>query len=84
MLETGFDRFWAAWPKNPRKGAKQECLKKWKKYYCETCADQIIKHVAWMTTNELLLTHYAQLVLRLFCFQTLVEVFLTFWLDSEE
>jgi len=52
MLETGFDRFWAAWPKNPRKGAKQECLKKWKKYYCETCADQIIKHVAWMTTTD--------------------------------
>ena len=52
MFETGFDRFWAAWPKNPRKGAKQECSKKWKKYYCETHVDQILKHVEWMKTTD--------------------------------
>ena len=52
MFESGFDRFWAAWPKSPRKGGKSECLKKWAKHYCETCADQIIKHVEWMKTTD--------------------------------
>lgn len=52
MFESGFDRFWAAWPKNPRKGAKSACLAKWKKTYCETQADQIIKHVEWLKTTE--------------------------------
>jgi len=52
MFESGFDRFWAAWPKSTRKGGKSECLKKWKKHYCETCADQIIKHVEWMKTTD--------------------------------
>ncbi len=36
-----FELFWAAWPKSFRKGGKSACLAKWKKYYCETCADQI-------------------------------------------
>lgn len=52
MDKTGFDRFWEAWPKSPRKGAKAECKKKWVKNYCETCADQIIKHVEWMKTTD--------------------------------
>ena len=52
MFKTGFDRFWEAWPKSPRKGAKAECKKKWVKNYCETCADQIIKHVEWMKTTD--------------------------------
>lgn len=52
MFESGFDRFWAAWPKHPRKGAKAACLAKWAKTYCETQADQIIKHVEWMKTTE--------------------------------
>ena len=52
MFKTGFDRFWEAWPKSPRKGAKAECKKKWAKNYCETCADQIIKHVEWMKTTD--------------------------------
>ena len=52
MFESGFDKFWTAYPKTPRKGAKSECQKKWVKFYCETQADQIIKHIEWMKTTE--------------------------------
>jgi len=52
MFESGFERFWSAWPKSTRKGGKSECQKKWVKLYCETCADQIIKHVEWMKTTD--------------------------------
>lgn len=48
----GFDAFWAAWPRSTRKGAKAACLKVWTKNYCETCADQIVKHVDWMKTTD--------------------------------
>ena len=49
---TGFDRFWLSWPRSTRKGAKAACLKVWTKNYCETCADQIVKHVEWMKTTD--------------------------------
>mgnify|MGYP003343602264 CR=1 FL=1 len=52
LFESGFDRFWDAWPKSPRKGGKSECKKKWDKFLCEHCADQIIKHVEWMKTTD--------------------------------
>jgi hypothetical protein len=52
MFESGFDRFWAAWPKSPRKGAKAACLARWKKGLYEHCADQIIKHVEWQKTTD--------------------------------
>ena len=52
MFESGFDRFWKAYPASPRKGAKKQCLIKWEKYLCEHSADQIIKHVEWMKTTE--------------------------------
>ena len=52
MFESGFNKFWAAWPANPRKGAKSACKTKWEKTYCETQADQIVKHVTWMKTTE--------------------------------
>jgi len=52
QFETGFDRFWKAYPASPRKGAKAECKKKWVKNFCETQADQIIKHVEWLKTTE--------------------------------
>ena len=52
MFESGFERFWAAWPKSIRKGARSECLKKWNKFYCETCVDQIVKHIEWMKTTD--------------------------------
>jgi len=52
MFESGFDKFWTAYPKTPRKGAKSKCVEKWVKFYCETQADQIIKHIEWMKTTE--------------------------------
>ena len=47
-----FERFWNTWPKSFRKGGKSACRVKWKKFYCETCADQIIKHIEWMKTTD--------------------------------
>ena len=47
-----FEDFWKAWPRNPRKGAKSKCLAVWTKTYCDSCADQIIKHVEWMKTTD--------------------------------
>jgi hypothetical protein len=47
-----FERFWDTWPKSFRKGGKSACKVKWKKFYCETCADQIIKHIEWMKTTD--------------------------------
>ena len=35
LFESGFEKFWTAWPKSPRKGAKAECRKKWDKFLCE-------------------------------------------------
>ena len=52
MFESGFDLFWTAWPKSPRKGAKSACQSKWKKGLYEHCADQILKHVEWMKTTD--------------------------------
>ena len=52
LFESGFERFWKAWPASTRKGAKSECRKKWEKHYCETQSDQIIKHVEWLKTTE--------------------------------
>ena len=52
LFETGFERFWRAWPSSTRKGAKSECKKKWEKHYCETQTDQIIKHIEWLKTTE--------------------------------
>lgn len=52
MFESGFERFWKAYPSTPRKGAKKQCEEKWAKYMCEHSADQIIKHVVWMKTTE--------------------------------
>lgn len=52
LFETGFERFWKAWPASTRKGAKSECKKKWEKHYCETQTNQIIKHIEWLKTTE--------------------------------
>jgi hypothetical protein len=52
LFESGFERFWKAWPASTRKGAKSECKKKWEKHYCETQTDQIIKHIEWLKTTE--------------------------------
>jgi hypothetical protein len=52
MFESGFDRFWKAYPTSPRKGAKLMCREKWVNRLYESNADQIIKHVEWMKTTE--------------------------------
>jgi hypothetical protein len=48
---TGFDAFWQAWPKSPRKGGKSECLKIWTRGYNETQATTIVAHVNYMKTT---------------------------------
>ena len=52
MFESGFDKFWKAYPTSPRKGAKLMCREKWVNRLYESNADQIIKHVEWMKTTE--------------------------------
>ena len=52
MFESSFEQFWAAWPISTRKGGKSDCLKRWEKYYCDSCVDQIIKHIEWMKTTD--------------------------------
>ena len=47
-----FEEFWKVWPSNPRKGAKAKCRQVWIKSYCDTQADQIIKHIQWLKTTE--------------------------------
>ena len=46
-----FPQFWATWPRNPRKGSKSLCLRRWEKGYFDTQAETIIKHVEWMKTT---------------------------------
>lgn len=45
---AGFAEFWQAWPRGPRKVAKQQCLNKWAKYECADRAAHIIGHVEQM------------------------------------
>ena len=52
MGTESFNRFWEAWPKSVRKGGKSDCEKRWNRYYCDSCVDQIIKHVEWMKTTD--------------------------------
>ncbi len=47
-----FEVFWKEWPSNPRKGAKSKCKQTWDKTYCDTQADTILKHLAWLKTTE--------------------------------
>lgn len=48
---AGFPEFWDAWPKSPRKVAKQQCLDKWAKLGCALNAEHIRAHVEWMKTQ---------------------------------
>lgn len=45
---AGFAEFWEAWPRGPRKVAKQQCLNKWAKYGCSLIAARIVAHVEQM------------------------------------
>lgn len=48
----GFDDFWKAWPVNPRKVGKQDCLNRWAKNGCAAIASHIIAHVEYLKTSE--------------------------------
>ena len=47
-----FEDFWKAYPSTPRKGAKAKCKQVWDKSYCDTQAEQILKHINWLKTTE--------------------------------
>lgn len=49
---AGFVRFWSAWPSNPRKVAKAQCLAKWQSKQLEGIADRIVAHVEAMAKTE--------------------------------
>ena len=51
-MSDQFEKFWTTWPRSVRKGGKSVCLARWKKGMYDCCADQIIKHVAWMCTTD--------------------------------
>lgn len=48
----GFPEFWAAWPSNTRKVAKQQCLDKWARLGCSEAATHIVQHVEFMKKQE--------------------------------
>ena len=47
----GFVDWWKAWPKSPRKAAKQQCLDKWARLELAANAGHIIAHTEWMKTQ---------------------------------
>lgn len=49
---TQFDRFWAAWPKSPRKVGKAACEAKWKRAGLDQQADAIVAHVEAMAASQ--------------------------------
>lgn len=48
----GFQAFWDAWPRGPRRVAKQQCLDKWARFACAENATLIVQHVEWMKTQD--------------------------------
>ena len=47
-----FEQFWKASPSTPRKGGKAKGKQVWDKSYCDTQAEQILKHINWLKTTE--------------------------------
>ena len=47
-----FEDFWKAWPKSDRKGAKSQCLAKWKKFDLDEQVETVIAHVNYMKTTD--------------------------------
>lgn len=47
-----FERFWAAWPKSPRKVGKAACEAKWKRVGLDDQADAIVAHVEAMAGSQ--------------------------------
>jgi hypothetical protein len=50
--KMSFEDFWKAYPSTPRKGGKAKCKQVWDKSYCDTQAEQILKHINWLKTTE--------------------------------
>lgn len=48
----GFARFWASWPKHPRKAARHQCWAKWRAKGLEEIAERIVAHVEAMKRSE--------------------------------
>lgn len=48
----GFDAFWTAWPKHPRKVAQRQCRDKWRKAGCEPITARIVAHVNASKASE--------------------------------
>lgn len=46
-----FDKFWEAWPKSPRKGAKSNCLRVWENRKLNNEIDSILAHVQYCKNN---------------------------------
>jgi hypothetical protein len=51
FMNSGFDEFWAVWPKSPRKGAKLQCLREWEKKGLWIEQETIIAHVKWLSRD---------------------------------
>jgi hypothetical protein len=47
-----FERFWAAWPRSQRKQSKTLCMRKWESMGLNIHAEEIIRHVEYMKTQE--------------------------------
>ena len=47
-----FLRFWAAWPRGPRKKAQGKCWEVWQRRDFEQSADQILSHVESMKSTD--------------------------------
>lgn len=48
----GFARFWAAWPKHPRKAGRHQCWAKWQAKGLEAIADRVVAHVEALKAGE--------------------------------
>lgn len=48
----GFDAFWAAWPKSPRKGGKAECERVWRQKSLEAQSAAILAHVTALAKTD--------------------------------
>lgn len=51
-FSEGFAKFWAAWPKSARKGAKGKCYGVWVKAKAEGQTEAIVAHVEYLKTTE--------------------------------
>lgn len=49
---VGFDQFWAAWPRNPRKVARKQCMAKWAKQECASHTNLILAHLEFMKKHR--------------------------------